>query len=411
MKILLLTAYFPPEIGTAGHLFYEMAETLSARGNQVTVVTGFPRYNMKESLPQYQGKLCLAEEMAGFRVLRMWWPPAPRSVPFLRGIEHFVLSFALFLRGLFSGSQDIVLVYSPPLPLGLTAYGLSRVRRLPYVVNVQDLFPQEAVELGFIRNPFLIWVLEKVERFIYRTADCIALHTIKNSQHVIEHGGVRGRIRVIHNWVDVEQVKPSPKDNWFRQKHGLDGLFVVSYAGTMGWAQDVAVIVKSAALLLDQPEICFLLVGDGMEKANAEAQAKRSGLHNVMFLPMQPWKDYPDILAASDVSMINLKRKLTTPVVPSKLMNIMAAGRPVVASLPLDGDAPRIVREAGCGICVEAEDAESLAGAIRKLFQDESLREQMGKKGRRYAEEHFGREQCVGQYEQLFREVRSRWRK
>jgi glycosyltransferase involved in cell wall biosynthesis len=411
MKILILTNYFPPEIGGAAHLFYELAESLVQRGHHVTVVTGFPRYNIKERPEPYRGRRLMWEEINGVRVLRIWMPTMPRTNLILRGLEHFLVPAILFLGGLFSRQHDVVLIYSPPLPLGLAAYGLSRIRRIPFVVNVQDLFPKEAVLLGLLKNKVLIRLFEAIERFIYRKADFVTVHSPGNREHVLAHGGHPERVRVVHNWVDVERVRPLPRENSFSHEHGLDGRFVISYAGTMGWCQDMLVIVEAAHYLRDYQDIVFLMVGDGPEKAKTEEQARRLGLGNMIFLPMQPWSRYPEVLAASDISMINLNKNLTTPVVPSKLLNIMAAGRPVVASLPLNGDAPKIVAEAGCGLCVEAGDAQGLAQAILSLYHNPEQAHEMGWRGRLYAEEHFSRESCVARYEEIFRQACARWGK
>lgn len=411
INVLILTNYFPPEIGGAAHLFYELAESLYQRGHRVTVVTGFPRYNVKERPKQYRGKLLMWEEMNGIHILRLWTPTIPRTSLILRGLEHFLVPAIFFWGGLFARQVGVVLIYSPPLPLGLTAYILSRIRRLPFVVNVQDLFPKEAVMLGILKNKVMIRLFESIEQFIYHKADYITVHSPGNRDHVIAHGGHPERTEVVHNWVDVKRIRPLPRENAFRHEYGLSGRFVVSYAGTMGWCQDMRVIIEAAYLLRDYQDIVFLMVGDGPDKARTEEHARRLGLTNVVFLPMQPWSKYPEVLAASDVSMINLNKNLTTPVVPSKLLNIMAAGRPVVASLPLNGDAPKIIAEAGCGICVEAGDAHGLAQAILTLYQDPNLAKEMGERGRRYAEQNFSRESCVTKYEEIFRKVCVRWGK
>lgn len=411
MNVLILTNYFPPEIGGAAHLFYELAESLVQRGHQVTVVTGFPRYNVKERPEPYRGKRLMREEMSGVQVLRLWTPSVPRTNLILRGLEHFLVPAVLFLGGLFSGRQDVVLIYSPPLPLGLAAYSLSRIKRIPFVVNVQDLFPKEAVILGLLKSKILIRVFEIIERFIYRKADSVTVHSPGNREHVLAHGGHSERVQVVHNWVDIERVRPLPRENSFRHEHGLDARFVVSYAGTMGWCQDMSVIVQAAQRLQDYQDIVFLMVGDGPEKTKTEEHARRLKLNNVIFLPMQPWSKYPEVLAASDVSMINLNKNLTTPVVPSKLLNIMAAGRPVVASVPLNGDTPKIVAEAGCGLCVEAGDAQGLAQAILTLYHNPELAHEMGQRGRLYAEQHFSRESCVASYEEILRQACARWGK
>ncbi len=401
MKISILTNYFPPEIGAAAHLFYELAATLVARGHHVSVITGFPRYNVQSVNPAYQGKLLRNETIDGIEVLRVRLLPLPLHHKIARGLDHFSMAAIFALRGLFSQAPDVFLVYSPPLTLGLSAWCLSRLQRAPFVVNIQDLFPREAVELGLLKNPVLIRFFEILESFIYRTADHLTVHSPGNIDHILFRGGASGKISVAYNWVDTEFISPQPHDNEFSRRHNLAGRFVVSYAGTMGWCQDMGTIVRTAHLLRNYPDILFLMVGKGVEKAKSQQQAEAMGLTNLKWVPLQPWEVYPQILAASHICLINLNENLLTPVVPSKLLNIMAAGRPVLASMPLNGDAPRIIAEAGAGFCVEPGNPGGLASALVRLYQDSNLREACGRNGRNYAETIFSRRECIARYEKI----------
>lgn len=405
MDISLITNYYPPEIGGGVHIVYELALGLKARGHQVTVLTGYPRYNIKDVPARYCVGFGLDETLDGIRVRRVRIPSFPRASKLARGVEHFIIG--LWLGGLMSVARhaDVAMVGSPPLPLSWLVCLVGRARHIPVVVNLQDLFPREAVELGMLTNPALIRLFEGMERQTYRLATGVTVHSPGNRQHVIQRGGQPERVSVVYNWVDTERIRPGPRDNGFAHRHDLADRFVVSYAGTMGWAQDMGTIIASAAKLRDRPDILFLLVGDGVEKERAQARSAELGLNNVVWLPMQPWAVYPEILAASDVSLINLHPELRTPVVPSKLLSIMAAARPVVASLPPESDARRIVADAGCGICVEAGDDAALAEAILKAASDPILLSDMGRRGRAYAEAHFSRPACIGQMETVFRKA------
>jgi glycosyltransferase involved in cell wall biosynthesis len=399
MHVLIVTNYYPPEIGGAAHLSYELAQSLKARGHQVTVLTGYPRYNAKDVPARYRRGLWIDENSDGVRLQRIRVPSLPRTSKIARGIEHFVVGIWLSaLMGL-ARRGDVAMVYSPPLPLPWLVSLIGRVKRLRAVVNVQDLFPAVAVELGMLTNPMLIRLFEVMERQVYRLASAVTVHSSGNKAYVSQRGGHPMRVHVIHNWVDTDHIQPGERDNAFALQHGLTDRFVVSYAGTMGWCQDMNTIVRSAALLRDYSDVLFLMVGDGVEKEKAQNTSLKLGLHNILWLPTQPWSVYPQVLAASDVSMINLNRDLRTPVVPSKLHSIMAAGRPVVASLPEISDARQMVADAGCGICVEAGDSEALAGAILDLENDRELAAEMGRRGRVYAEAHFAREVCIDQLE------------
>ena len=402
MNILIITNYFPPEIRSASHLFYELSESFVEKGHKVTVVTGFPRENIKELPDKYKSKLFLREIMNGIQVLRVAAMSFPRNIPVVRGMEQFILSLQFLWGGLISGRQDVVLVYSPPLPLGLSTILLNRAKQIPFVFNMQDIYPQCIIDLGILKNPLLIKLFEGMEKFIYKKADYITVHSEGNREHVISRGIIPNKVVVLPNWVDTDMIAPSDRLNKFREENNLGNKFVVSYAGVMGYAQDLSTIIKSAERLKNYEDILFLLVGDGPMKEGLEQQVETLGLKNVKFLPMQPREKYPEVLAASDVGLVTLTREIVTPVVPAKLLNIMASGRPVVASLDLSGDTPKIIKASQCGYCVEPESPEMLAQTILKLYDEPVLREEFGRNGRKYAEEHFSRTVCIKIYEELF---------
>ena len=409
MRILMLTKYFPPEIGTAAHLFFELAKSFVQRGHQATVVTGFPWYNVDNPDEKYRGKIFLRETLNGIWVIRIAMLRPPKGLLRYK-TGHVLEPPMLFVGGLLSGKHDVVLVYSPPLLVGLAAYLLGKVKRIPSIVNVQDLHPQCLVDLGQLKNPYFIHSLEAIESFIYRHATRIVVHSDGNRRHVLSKGGPPDRVLMIPNGVDTEFIKPSGRFNNFRQEHGLDNEFVVSFAGTLGIAQGLESVLESAALLQSYEDIIFLLVGNGVKRKALETKARELKLSKVKFLPMQPREKYPEILSASDVCLATLGKDVLTPVVPSKIQSIMAAGRPVVASLPLSGDAPKLIAEARCGLCVPPEDPQALTEAILTLYRDPALREEMGRNGRRYAEERLSLEICLGQYEELLSEVTNRRR-
>ena len=404
MHILLITTNYPPEIGGAPHLCHALALNLKARGHDVAVLTSYPSYNVKVVPSQYRRGLWINETLDDIPVQRIRIPMLPRTSTIARGVQHFLYGLWLSVLAMFAPRADIALVVSPPLPLSWLVCWIGRVRRMPVVINIQDLFPREAVELGMLTNPMLIRMFEAMEREIHRLAAGVTVHSPGNREHVIQHGGQPGRVHLVYNWVDTEHIRPGGRNNGFAQQHGLQDRFVVSYAGTMGWAQDMQTIISSAARLRDHLDILFLLVGDGVGKEKAQTRSLELGL-NIKWLPIQPWSVYPEVLAASDISLINLHPGLHTPVVPSKLLSIMSAGRPVVASLPLESDARQIVSEANCGICVEAGDDEALASAILNLYANRSLAREMGQRGRAYAETHFSCQACISQMETIFKEI------
>jgi colanic acid biosynthesis glycosyl transferase WcaI len=405
MNISLITITYPPEIGGAAHLIHALALSLQQRGHQVSILTAYPTYNLQDVPAQYAHGLVLEEEIEGILVKRIRIPTLARGSKLAKGFQHFIFGLWLGWAALFSKQSDAILVFSPPLPLPWLVCLVGKIRRIPVVVNIQDLFPREAVELGFLKNSTLIRLFEVMERQVHRWATAITVHSPGNKEHVLRHGGITDRVHIVYNWVDTNHIQPGQKENDFSRQHGLADRFVVSYAGTMGWAQDMGTIINSAVQLRDNPRILFLLVGDGIEKEKALKKSGELGLKNILWLPMQPFSVYPEILAASDVSLINLSPELRTPVVPSKLLSIMAAGRPVVASLPPESDARMIIKESGCGIFVGAGDGEALAIAIIKIAEDSMLANDMGKRGRAFVEAHFSRDVCANQMESILKQA------
>ncbi|MFA4905537.1 MAG: glycosyltransferase family 4 protein [Candidatus Margulisiibacteriota bacterium] len=406
MHILILTEAFPPETKSASTLFFELAESLVNDGNQVSVITRKPRYNVAEG--SNLSNLPAEENLSGIKVYRRKIPSLARDIPLIRGLEHFIIGWLFFWKGLWMEKFDAILIYSPPLPLGVAGILLGKLKRRPVVVNIQDLYPQTVIDLKLLTNPFLIEVSRWMESFIYRIADQLTVHSEGNRQYLIGKQARADKVKVIHNWVDTEAIKPSPRSNDFSRKYGLADKFVVSFAGVMGFAQGLEVVVEAADLLKEKRDIIFVLVGDGIKRPELQKLAQGKGLNNILFVPTQPLSIYPQILQASDICLVTLGRDLVTPVVPGKMLSIMAAGRPVLASLPLNGDAPKIIEEFQCGIAVEPSNPELLAQAILKLYNNRSLAEGMGKRGREAAEKHFSRKSCVETYEELFNGLQSR---
>jgi colanic acid biosynthesis glycosyl transferase WcaI len=408
VKILLITPFFPPEVGSAAHLYEELGLALHSRGHEVTVLTGLPRYHVVHRGRRSPWQPAAWENHRGLHVLRVFNLDVPWNLPFLRGVDQVISALMSFLGGLCLPPFDIALAYSPPLPLALAGLALGRLRRRPLAVNVQDLFPQSAIDLGILKNRHLIRMFRHLESLLYRQTDLLIVHSRGNRRHLTERGAVPRRVQVIPNWVDTEVIQPRPRQNAYRAALGLNRRFVVSFAGVMGYSQDLETVLESAGLLKDYPKIVFLLVGDGVEKPRLLSRAREEDLNNnVIFLPMQPRDRYPEVLAASDLCLATLRPEVQTPVVPSKILSIMAAGRPVLAAMSLQGDAPRLIDKARCGFCLPPGDAAAMAAAILRFSRNPGLAEQMGANGRQYAVEHFSLTRCVARLEGLLSLVAS----
>ncbi len=410
MNLLLINNYFPPEIGAASHLYYYLAKELVKRGHDVYYLTGIPRYNVdKKTYEEYKKreKVFIKNE-EGIKVIRVKLPYIERHKFIRRGFEHFEIAYKMFhyTKSLFKDLRiDISLVYSPPLTLYWAAKKFKKMANIPFILNVQDLFPQEAIDTNIINNRFIIKFFKNMEFKAYNTADLITVHSKKNKKIVEKVCRNPAKVVVIENWIDENEVTPGPKENEFSKKFNLHNKFVVSFAGTLGIFQDIRIILDSAELLSDYKDIIFLIVGDGRKKETSLEIAKSRNIKNVIFLPMQPKSEYPKILHSSDISLATLEKELKTPVVPSKILSIMSAGKPVLATMNLDGDAPELIKKAECGYVFEAGDSKSLANAILRLYQNEDLRKKLGENGRKYVEEHLSVKAAAEKYEKLFIEV------
>ncbi len=401
MRILFLSAYFVPEIGSGPHLAYEFARTLAEWGHGVTVVTGFPRYNLPEMPPEYRGGMMREERMGGVRVLRIKAPNNYGGSSLSRGLVQLLAPPVYGLRGRMLPPFDVVYTVTPPVLMGAAARLAARSGRIPWVASVQDLFPQSMVDLGVLTHRGLIRLFEDMERKLYRRADRITVMSEGNRAHVVSRGARADRVSVVPNWVDTEAIRPAPRDNAFRAEHGLGDRFVALFAGTMGSSQGISVVVDAARLLADDPSVRFVLVGDGVDKRALQEQAE--GLTNVQFVPMLPQDRYAEALHACDVGLVTLRPEVRTPTVPSKIPTIMAAGRPIAAAIPLAGDAPQLISSAGAGLVTAAGDAGALAQSIRSLASDPGRARQMGVLGRAHVEAHLSREACVRRAEGVLR--------
>ncbi len=397
--------YFPPEIGSASHLFYEFAKGLMERGHTVTVATTFPRrYNIVTNdvnlPPKYRGGFLIKEKLDGINVIRLR-SPAPKYSPTLRGMEHFFVPLLTLFGGLLA-KTDIIIVYTPPLPLVFAGWLLSKIKRIPLIITIQDLYPQAIIDLGFLKNPVLIKIFRILEKLIYVLSDQVIVYSESNKRYVATKTH-KNKITIIPNWYD-RAIKVSNKYNELRKKLDIEEKFVVTYAGIMSYSQDLETIVNAALVLKDEKNVVFLLVGEGPQKKAIEKKIDSLKLKNVIILPFQPKETYSTLLAASDVCIVTLdKNKVTYPAVPRKLNDIMAAGRAVIANVPLDGDVPKIIQEAKCGFSVKPKNPKDFAETILKLYQNPDLVKKFGMNGAKYAKNNFAIEVCCSKYEKLFK--------
>ena len=404
MKIVMICQWFPPEHAPIGVMLSEMAEDLIQKGHSVSIITGFPNHPEGIVFKGYNKKIFNKEDESGLKIIRCYLYTSPKKT-FLRRAANY-LSFAMssFVAAMCMEKHDVLLMVSPPLSNGLIAIALKKIKKLRFVFNVQDIYPDAAISTEIIKNPFLIKVLMKLEQIIYHEAKSVSLISEGFKNNLLAKGVPEEKINVIENWIDTNEIVPMNKHNDFSIKHELIDKFVILYSGTIGIISGAEIIIDCAKNLSDYEDILFLFVGEGIVKDEIRKKVNQLSLKNIKFLSFQPRKLLSEVQSCSDVSVLTLAKDKGKTSVPSKILGYMAAARPVVASIDESSDTHRLINEAKCGICVEPGNADNLSDIILTLYHDRHLAEQLGRNGREFLMNNCGRKKITSQYEKMFLE-------
>ncbi len=413
-KLLIFSLIFAPDGVSTAQLLTDMALTLQHLGYEITVLTGTPSYNPDELAAERQplrkrwGGLLFESNLESVRVYHVPMR-AKKSRITSRIIDYLLFHLLSTLFGaLVIGRQDLIFSISPPLSIGVNARILAALKRVPFIYDVQEIFPDVMTEMGLIRSKRLIAGLERMEKYVYKHADALAV--ISGSfRDILEAKGVSSsKIEVIHNFVDVDFIEPGDRYNEFSAKHGLDGKFVVQYAGNIGLYQGFETILSAAKRLEKYPDIHFLLVGGGSRYEWLEQEIREANHRNVSLLPYHPHEQIPLILAASDICLVPLRGDSSRWGLPSKVYSIMGAARPVLASVRKDSELARLIDAAGCGWVVEPDDPDALADRLLQAYDKRADLHEIGRQGRAFVEENYDRGKICKQYDELFKRVMAR---
>lgn len=401
---MFITQCFPPEIAAGAVRTFELARLWKERGNEVTVITEIPCFPYGIIPKEYQGKYLLKEDLFGIKVIRTWIFPAPNKGSFKRLL--YFLSFVLssILGSFLTKKCDIVIATSPQLFIGISGWVISRLKGCPFVFEVRDLWPTCAVELGMIRNRFIIRLLEGLEGFLYKKAQKVIVIAKRAKHALVDKGIPEGHIEVIPNGVDINLFKPVSKDQEIIKRYGLDGKFVVSYIGTHGLSHGLSSILDVAKDLKEREDILFLFIGEGAEKKELLEKKRRLGLENVLFLEERERAEIPKFINTTDLCIVHLKKiKAFERTIPSKVFEIMGCGRPIICGV--DGETWELVERAKAGIYVEPENVIQMKEVILNLYENRKLIEELGSNGRRFVVENFDRKKLAERYERVLKEV------
>ena len=398
MKIIYVSHYFSPEIGAPSARIHEMARAWIKAGHQVEVVTGFPNHPHGQLYPGYESQSYFSEEMDGITVHRVWTYVTPNRGLIKRTLGHISMWFsALLFATKHIDGADIVIGTSPTLFSVMAARRLARMKKVPFVMEVRDLWPGIFVDLGIIKNSLVIKALEVWELWLYRQADQIVTVTEGFKKNISERGINAAKIHTIPNGADLSTFQPGEKPTSLAEELDLVDKFVVLYLGAHGISHGLDTILDAAAELADLDDIVFLFVGAGSKKNELQEKAQVENLENVVFLPPISKDLVPSYYNLADLCLVPLRDvELFKTFIPSKMFEIMAMGKPIVASL--SGEAAAIMESSGCALLAEPENTAEIVNAIRILYQDSQKRVDLGKNGRKYVETRYSREMLAERY-------------
>ncbi len=403
MKIAYLSQYFPPEIGAPAVRVAELSRCWAASGNSVSVLTGFPNHPTGVVPPEYRPKLrrlFMRDDREGFRVFRTWLWPLPNRKSWERILNYSSFAVSVALRGLFVGKPDVLIATSPQLLVGLSGLIVARCRRVPFVLEVRDLWPESLQAVGVAgERSLMVRILKTIAGLLYREADHIVVVTYSFKTYLEEKWGVPAeKISVVRNGVDHNLFHPKEPDQNIVREFELNGKFVVSYIGTVGNAHGIDTLVSVAKMLaISDPNILLLVIGDGAEKESVRRMAEQEVLRNLCILPAQPRAKIPALIAASHACLVLLKKSdVFKTVLPTKMMEYMSSGRPVISNV--EGEAADLLTSANAGVCVAPQDPEALWRAIRALRANPETCRRLGRNGRAFVLRSLTRDRTAEEY-------------
>jgi glycosyltransferase involved in cell wall biosynthesis len=400
MKVLILSQYHSPEPAFKSQL---LGAGLIQLGHSVTTITGFPNYPEGRIYPGYKQRLWSRENMDGVRLLRLPLYADHSRSGARRALNYLSFAASASLLGpLLCGSAEVMWVYHPPLTVGIPAWLIGALRHIPFVYEIQDMWPETLQSTGMMNSPAALKILTAMARFIYMRACAITVLSPGFKRNLVSKGVPEAKIHVMPNWADEELYRPLPRDEKLATDYGLSGRFNIMFAGNMGAAQALGNVLDAADRLKDLPEMQFVLIGSGVDRQGLEDFVRKRRLLNVRFIDRQPEERIPAFLALADVFLVHLKKDpLFEITIPSKTIAYMACARPILAAI--EGDAAEVVQTARAGLVCKPEDPAALEETVRQLYRmSPQQRRAMGDAGRSAFLEQFTKRVLIRRYEDLF---------
>ncbi|MHC4131439.1 MAG: glycosyltransferase family 4 protein [Planctomycetota bacterium] len=404
MRILFIAHYFQPEPPFIGLPF---AKKLASYGHEVEVLTGFPNYPDGKIYEGYHLRPLQREEIDGIGVIRVPLYPSHDRSAMRRFLSYSSLSISQAMIGPFVVKPaDIAFVCQGPATIGLPAWIIKMLRRVPFVFNIQDIWPESLVNSEMFTNKLGIKIVDRWCRFVYKRASKIVVITEGFKQKLCERGVPKHKIEVIYNWCDETHFCNAKRDESLAKELGMEGKFNVLFAGNMGLAQAISAVLDAAALVRDEcPDVQFVFMGTGVEVEKLKNKAKEMNLNNVLFHDRRPRSEIGAVLCLADVLLVHLRNDPVFDMwLPSKTQAYMATGRPIL--MGIRGDARELVEKAKAGLPFEPENPRSLADAVKKFrsMPREQL-DQMGDNGKEFYKQNLAFDIAARKYEQVFKSI------
>jgi len=399
MKILFFSHYFPPEVNAPASRTYANCKRWAEAGHRVTVITCAPNCPDGVVYKGYRNRLFQREVRDGIEVIRVWTFLAPNKGTFFRIVNYLSYMLSGIVVGIFQKKPDIMIATSPQFFCGWAGIIASRLKNVPLLLEIRDIWPESIIAVGAIKNVTVIRFIEWWEKKMYHLARHIIAVGDGYKQQLLEKGVSSQRISVVMNGVDKSIFSPRPTDTKLKSQLGITDKFVCSYVGTIGLAAGLEVVLR-AALILEETKrdnIVFLLVGSGAMRDDLEAEQKRLGLSNVIFTGRLKKSEMPAILSISDAVLVHLtKTDLFLTVMPSKIFEAAGMARPIICGVA--GHAAELVKKAGGGICIEPENPGQLVDVIDFLVDHPDKGKKMGESGYKFITEHYDRDILAENY-------------
>ena len=401
---MVLCPHFAPDLAPTGVVMTRIVTELAARGHELHVVTALPWYRNHAIEPGWGGRLWRTEKTEWGSIIRVHpFPGRSKSNLLRRALGFIAFSYAVGIRSVHADGLpfkvDGVLAMSPPLTLGLTGWFTKIIRRAPLVFNIQDVFPDAAIQTGAISNKKIIAAAKWLERMSYQRSDAVVLLSQDLRTNIANKIDKKfhQRLHVIPNFVDTSAITPQDRMTTYRRELGIGDQLVVMYAGNVGFSQSLNLVVDAAARF---PDIAFVINGDGAARKKLEEDCAQ--LANVYFGDYQPIERLSEVLATGDIHLVPLRAGLASVSVPSKSYSILAAGRPMLAAIDPGTEIPNMLEQSGAGVAVEPDNSAVFIEALSQLVSKRNQLHEMGASGRTWVETHASPASVAAQYEAIF---------